>query len=162
MRIRHATAADGAACAAIYAPYVVDGWTSFETDPPDAAAMARRIDDYSASHGWLVAVTGDGDVIGYAYASAHRTREAYRSSIDVAVYVAPGAQGQGIGRQLYARLLPMMAELGYHAAYAGIALPNPASEALHKAVGFTAVGVYREVGFKMGGWRDVGWWQRLL
>lgn len=152
---------DAARCAAIYRPFVTDGWTSFETDPPDEAEMARRIAEYGASHAWLVAER-DGAVIGYAYGSPHRTRAAYSSSCDVAVYVDPACARQGIGRALYERLLPELAAKGLHAAFAGIALPNPGSIALHEAVGFTPVGIYREVGWKCGGWRDVGWWQRLL
>lgn len=152
---------DAARCAAIYRPFVTDGWTSFETDPPDGAEMARRIAEYGASHAWLVAER-DGAVIGYAYGSPHRTRAAYSSSCDVAVYVDPACTRQGIGRALYERLLPELAAKGLHAAFAGIALPNPGSIALHEAVGFTPVGIYREVGWKCGGWRDVGWWQRLL
>ncbi|WP_226018216.1 arsinothricin resistance N-acetyltransferase ArsN1 family B [Novosphingobium sp. FKTRR1] len=159
--IRPATCADAAACAAIYRPHVTEGWVSFETDPPDATEMARRIADYSASHAWLVAERG-GALVGYAYASPHRTRAAYATSCDVAVYVAGGQTGQGIGRALYAALLPLLKERGSHAAFAGIALPNPGSIALHQAMGFTPVGIYREVGWKLGAFRDVGWWQKVL
>ena len=116
---------------------------------------------YGASHGWLV-VEADGAVAGYAYGSPHRDRAAYSSSCDVAVYVDPAHARQGLGRALYAHLLPLLAAAGYHAAFAGIALPNEASVGLHEAMGFTPVGIYREVGWKLGGWRDVGWWQRLL
>ena len=123
--------------------------------------MARRIADYGASHGWLIAEVG-GAVAGYAYGSPHRTRAAYASSCDVAVYVDPAHARQGIGRELYAELLPLLAGRGFHAAFAGIALPNEASIGLHEAMGFTPIGIYREVGWKLGGWRDVGWWQRLL
>lgn len=161
MDIRDAAAADAAACAALYRPYVTDSWVSFETDPPDAAEMARRIAGYGESHGWLVAEQ-DGVLMGYAYASPHRTRAAYRTSVDVAVYVAEAAKGQGVGRALYDALFTRLRERGFHAAFAGIAKPNPASEALHRAVGFTPLGVYHQVGWKMGSWRDVGWWQRLL
>ena len=123
--------------------------------------MARRISDYGASHAWLVAEAG-GEVAGYAYGSPHRTRAAYASSCDVAVYVDPARSRQGVGRALYAELLPLLVAKDFHAAFAGIALPNDASIALHEAIGFTPVGIYREVGWKLGGWRDVGWWQRLL
>lgn len=151
---------DAAACAAIYAPFVTDGWISFELEPPDEAEMARRMAKYAASHGWLVAER-DGAIAGYAYGSPHRERAAYASSCDVAVYVDPAHARRGIGRALYGELLPLLAER-YHAAFAGIALPNEASIGLHEAMGFTPVGTYREVGWKCGGWRDVGWWQRLL
>ena len=137
-----------------------DTWISFELEAPDEAEMARRIADHSVSHAWLVAET-DGALAGYAYGSPHRTRAAYASSCDVAVYVDPAHARRGIGRALYAELLPLLAER-HHAAFAGIALPNEASIGLHEAMGFTPVGTYREVGWKLGGWRDVGWWQRLL
>jgi len=152
---------DGARCAAIYAPFVTDGWVSFEIDPPGPTEMAERIADYGTSHAWLVAESGSA-VLGYAYGSPHRTRAAYASSCDVAVYVDPAAARSGIGRALYAALLPVLAARGFHAAFAGIALPNDASIGLHEAMGFTPVGIYSEVGWKLGGWRDVGWWQRLL
>ena len=159
--LRAATTDDAAACAAIYAPFVSGSWISFELDPPDRAEMARRIADYGASHAWLVARI-DGQVAGYAYASPHRTRAAYASSCDVAVYVDPASARHGLARQLYGALLPKLKEQGLHAAFAGIALPNAASIGLHEAMGFAHLGTYREVGWKLGGWRDVGWWQRLL
>ncbi len=159
--IRPATVDDAAACAAIYRPFVTESWASFELDPPDEREMARRIADYGTSHGWLV-MEIEGHVSGYAYGSPHRTRQAYRTSCDVAVYVDPHFARQGIGRALYAELLPLLAGRQFHAAFAGIALPNAASIALHQSMGFEPLGIYREVGWKMDGWRDVGWWQRLL
>jgi L-amino acid N-acyltransferase YncA len=135
-------------------------WISFELEAPGEAEMARRIARYGASHGWLVAEI-DGELAGYAYASPHRERAAYASSCDVAVYVDPAFARRGLGRALYGALIEQLSGR-YHAAYAGIALPNDASVGLHEAMGFTPVGVYREVGWKLGGWRDVGWWQRLL
>jgi len=152
---------DAAACAAIYAPYVADGWISFELDPPGAEEMARRIATHGGRHAWLVAEV-EGAVAGYAYGSPHRERAAYSSSCDVAVYVDPAHSRKGIGRALYTALFPLLAAKGSHAAFAGIALPNEGSIGLHEAMGFTPVGIYREVGWKHGGWRDVGWWQRLL
>ena len=145
---------DAAACAAIYAPHVTDGVASFEQVAPDAAEMARRIEAY---HVWLVHERG-----GYAYASRHRDRAAYRLTVETSVYVAPRAQGQGVGRALYDALLGELRERGFAVALAGITLPNPASVALHEAVGFEPVGVFRRVGFKAGAWWDVGWWQLAL
>ncbi len=152
---------DAAACAAIYAPFVTDNWVSFELEPPDAAEMARRMRSFGRSHGWLVADL-DGRTVGYAYGSPHRERAAYASSCDVAIYVDGAHARRGIGRALYGELLPLLAGRGFHAAFSGIALPNPASIALHEAIGFTLIGIYKEVGWKCGGWRDVGWWQLLL
>ena len=159
--IRPATLADAARCAGIYAPYVTDTWVSFERDPPDATEMARRIADYGTSHGWLVAEV-EGKVAGYAYGTPHRTRKAYATSADVTIYVDAAFARAGIGRQLYGALFQILRIRKMHAIFAGIALPNDASIGLHEAMGFTPIGIYREVGWKMGGWRDVGWWQRLL
>jgi L-amino acid N-acyltransferase YncA len=158
--LRPADVQDAAGIAAVYAPYVTDSVASFEAVPPDAAEIARRM--LAAPRlPWFVACR-DGAVVGYAYAGPHRTREAYRWSVDCSVYLAAGERGAGTGRALYGRLLPALHELGYVSAFAGIALPNPASVGLHTALGFIPVGVYRAAGFKAGRWHDVGWWQRPL
>lgn len=180
LRIRPATAGDAARCAEIYAPFVTDTCVSFEEEAPDAAEMARRIAAYGASHGWFVAermqaapggpetesdpVTGPvvGPVVGYAYGSPHKVRAAYRHSADIGIYVDPAFARQGVGRALLGALLPALGDKGMHAVFAVITLPNPASIALHEAMGFAPVGICRETGWKMGGWRDVGWWQNLL
>ena len=158
--IRAATAADADAIAAVYRPYVADTVISFETEPPDGAEIANRM-AAAPRLPWLVAERA-GRITGYAYASAHRARAAYRWSADVSVYLDAGERGQGTGRALYARLLETVRELGYVNAYAGITLPNPASVGLHEAMGFRPVGVYRNVGHKSGRWYDVGWWQLTL
>ncbi|MBB5708217.1 phosphinothricin acetyltransferase [Sphingopyxis panaciterrulae] len=152
---------DAQAVQAIYAHYVTSTTISFEDVPPDVMEIERRIAAILPRYPYLVAEE-DGRIVGYAYASEHRTRVAYRTSVDVTVYVAPGAQRSGVARCLYSRLLPAAASLGYHAAFAGIALPNDASVGLHEVMGFELVGVYREVGRKFDAWHDVGWWQRLL
>src|SRR5690348_11945801 len=149
---------DAAACAAIYAPHVTDGYASFEEVAPDAAETARRI---AAAHVWLVAEL-DGAVVGFASASEHRSRAAYRWAADVTVYVAPPAARRGVGRALYEALLARLRSQGFRSACAGIALPNDASVALHEALGFERVGIYRNIGYKAGAWRDVGWWQLQL
>lgn len=159
--IRSAATADAAAMQAIYAPIVETTAISFEEVPPTVEEMAERVETTLRSYPYLVAENG-GRVVGFAYASQHRARAAYRRSVDVTVYVAEHARGAGVGRALYGDLLPMLAKSGFHAAFGGIALPNPGSVALHEAMGFEHVGVYREVGFKLGRWHDVGWWQRLL
>lgn len=159
--IRAASTADAASVHAIYAPVVERTTISFEETPPSVAEMAGRIEAVSKDYPYLIAEHA-GAVIGYAYASQHRTRAAYRTSVDVAVYVADGWRRSGAGSALYSKLLPDLADRGFHAAFAGIALPNPGSITLHERMGFTPVGIYREVGFKLGTWLDVGWWQRLL
>lgn len=153
--IRPATERDAARIAEIYAPYVRDTAISFEDDPPSSDEMARRI---GSSVLWLV----DSDLQGYAYASPHRDRAAYRWCVDVSVYLAPEARGRGLGRALYEQLFASLTELGYAQAFAGVTLPNAASEGIHRALGFTLVGTYRDVGYKHGAWRDVAWYQRGL
>ncbi|MCF7551529.1 GNAT family N-acetyltransferase [Pseudonocardia sp. WMMC193] len=157
--IRRATASDTERVAAIYAPYVRDTAISFEETPPTAADMAARLSD---SVLWLVDCDDRGEVRGYAYAGPHRSRAAYRWCVDVSVYLDPAARGRGVGRALYEELLGALTELGYTQAFAGIALPNAASEGLHRALGFTLVGTYRAVGYKLGTWWDVAWYQRGL
>lgn len=161
MLVRSATVKDADQCASIYAPFVADSWISFETSPPDATEMRRRIEQALSSHDWMVAET-EGRIAGYAYGSQHRTRAAYQNSCDVAVYIDPAFSRQGVGRSLYAALFPRLKERNYHALFAGIALPNEGSIGLHQSLGFSTVGIYREVGWKLGAWRDVQWMQRLL
>jgi L-amino acid N-acyltransferase YncA len=160
IEIRSATTADAEAIQRIYAPFVLETAISFEDLPPSIDEIARRIGSILKTHPWLVAV--EGKVCGYAYASMHRERAAYRYSADTTVYIAPEVQRRGVGRALYAELLPQLKRRNIHMAFAGIALPNPGSVALHESMGFTPVGIYREVGFKFGRWHDVGWWQRVL
>ncbi|MGE5616983.1 MAG: arsinothricin resistance N-acetyltransferase ArsN1 family B, partial [Bacillota bacterium] len=155
--IRLATPDDAAAVAAIYAPNVTDAVISFEYVPPDVAEMRRRIEKVLAQFPWLVWEEG-GIVGGYVYASAHRERAAYQWSTDVSAYVHPDFRRRGVAKALYRTLFEILRVQGYQNAYAGITLPNAPSVALHEAVGFTAVGVYRHVGFKKGRWHDVGWW----
>jgi phosphinothricin acetyltransferase len=154
-------ARDGAVCAAIYAPHVEGSAVSFEERAPDAAEMAARVQRYGASHAWLVAER-EGEVVGYAYATAFNERPAYRWSTSVSVYVAEGARGTGIGRALYSALFDRLRERGFRMACAGITLPNEASVRLHESLGFEPIGVNREIGWKEGAWRDVGWYQLEL
>lgn len=159
MLVRDADATrDAAACAAIYAPYVSDTPISMEVQVPDARELAVRIERISLTHPWLVAQIDD-EVVGFAYGSRHRERAAYRWAADVTVYVSPPAQRQGVGRALYEALLGQLPRQGLTAACAGITLPNEASVGLHEALGFRAVGTFERIGFKLGRWWDVGWWQ---
>jgi L-amino acid N-acyltransferase YncA len=154
-------ARDGGACAVIYAPHVEGSAVSFEERAPDAAAMAARIERYAAGHAWLVGER-EGEVVGYAYATAFNERPAYRWSTSVSVYVSESARGQGVGRTLYLALFGRLRQRGFRMACAGITLPNAASVALHERLGFELVGVNREIGWKDGAWRDVGWYQLEL
>jgi L-amino acid N-acyltransferase YncA len=159
MLIRHAEAArDAAACASIYARYVRETVISLEEVPPSANEMAARMGRVLATHPWLVA-EDEGAVVGYAYATSHRERAAYRWATDVSVYVAADHHRRGIGTALYRALFGLLVRQGLLLACAGVTLPNDASVALHEGFGFKPVGIYRGIGWKAGAWRDVGWWQ---
>lgn len=161
MTIRLARGDDAPAITAIYAPYVSETPISFETAPPSVDEMAGRLAKTLTRFPWLVAET-EGDMAGYAYASAHRERAAYQWAADVSIYLREDQQRRGVGRALYTALFAILRAQGYVNVYAGIALPNPASVALHEAMGMTPVGVYHHVGYKSGAWHDVGWWQGPL
>jgi L-amino acid N-acyltransferase YncA len=159
--IRLATPADAAGVQAIYAPIVRDTAISFELEPPTVAEMQQRIVETLEHLPWLVCEQHL-DILGYVYASRHRARPAYQWSVDVSVYVHPNARRMGVGQALYRSLFAILALQGFCQAYAGITLPNPASVGLHESLGFQPVGVYRAVGYKLGAWHDVGWWQLSL
>lgn len=162
MIIRNAVPEDGAAIAAIYNHFVRDTTISFEEQDVTAADMAERIAGVQAAGlPWLVACDGE-LVLGWAYASKWRVRHAYRFSVESSVYLAPSAAGRGLGSTLYRELLARLGAAGVHLVIGGIALPNPASIALHEKFGFEKVAHFKEVGFKFDAWRDVGYWQLVL
>jgi phosphinothricin acetyltransferase len=152
---------DAAACSAIYRPHVEAGPASFEERAPNPEEMAVRIRELCSTHPWLVAERS-GSTVGFAYACPHRTRAAYRWAADVSVYISGDQRRHGVGRALYEALLERLRAQNFEIACAGITLPNEASVALHESLGFEAVGVYRRIGWKLGSWHDVGWWQLRL
>ncbi len=159
--IRAARSEDAAAIAAIYAPYVLGGTVSFETEAPDARAMAKRMAASDGLYPWLVAAAGEDEagVLAYAYATRFRDRPAYRWTVETSLYVAGPVQGQGVGRLLYEALIDTLRAQGFVQAIGVISLPNDQSIKTHEAVGFRRAGVYREIGYKQGRWVDVGFWQ---
>lgn len=160
--IRNAVPGDAEAIASIYNAYVRDSTATFELEPVATAAMQDRIADVQARGlPWLV-VERDGELLGYAYATPWKARAGYARSVETSIYLAMDATGRGMGRLLYAQLIERLQAAGLHALIGGITLPNPASVALHEALGFVHVGSFREVGFKQGRWIDVGYWQRVL
>lgn len=160
-RIRNVELADAEAVRNIYAPFVLSTATSFETELPTLDMMTERIRNLQVRFPWLVFEI-PGAVLGYAYASSHRSRQAYQWSVEVSVYVDENARQRGIGRALYLSLFELLRRQGYVNAYAGITLPNPASLRLHQSLGFTSVGVFSRIGFKFGQWHDVAWLQLRL
>jgi phosphinothricin acetyltransferase len=159
--IRIATEADADAIAAIYAPYVLETAISFEETPPTAGEMARRLVSTLETYPFLV-FEDRKSVLGYAYGSVHRAKPAYRWSVETTVYSARHAHRRGIGRALYTRLLDLLTRQGFHSAFAGIVPPNAGSVGLHEAMGFVYLGTFAEIGFKHGGFHDLGWWRRTL
>jgi L-amino acid N-acyltransferase YncA len=145
--IRLARPDDAGAIQAIYAPVVSHTPISFETVAPTVEEMCLRIEQTLKDFPWLV-YEDAGEVLGYAYASQHRVRAAYQWSVDVSVYIHERCRRQGIGRKLYTSLFELLRRQGFYNVFAGITLPNPASVALHEAMGMQAIGVYEKVGYK--------------
>jgi phosphinothricin acetyltransferase len=156
--IRPATPEDAEAIASIYAPFVRYTAISFETEVPDVREIRRRM---SRAISWLVSERGD-STVGYAYAAPLRSRAAYAWSVEVSVYISEPVRGSGVGGALLDALLRLLSDRGFVNAFAGTTLPNAASVALFESRGFRPTGTEQEVGFKLGSWHDVGWWQRRL
>ena len=159
--IRPATPADAESLLKIYSPYITDTSISFETDVPTIEGFASRIESIVERYPYLVCEF-EKTIIGFAYASRHRERAAYRFGADVSVYVSPEHHRRGIGNALYERLFVMLKDQGVYTVYAGIALPNEASIELHKSFGFREIGTYHNVGYKRSKWIDVSWFEKPL
>jgi L-amino acid N-acyltransferase YncA len=159
--IRLASQIDAQQIRDIYAPFCDNTPVSFETQAPTSQEMCDRIAKISRSHPWLV-YENEGQVMGYAYASPHRERAAYRWAVDVSAYVQEGSRRLGVGRSLYSSLIALLQLQGFYRALAGITLPNPGSVGLHQAMGFQPLGTYQSIGYKCGRWHDVEWFQLAL
>lgn len=158
--IRPARADDLTAVAAIYNVEVEGGVGTFDTEPKGPEHFAPRLTRADPGDVFLVAEDA-GSVVGFAYSGSFRPRPAYAGTRETSIYLASAARGRGVGRALYAALLARLDEAGVHTTMAVVALPNDASEALHRSLGFERVGVLREVGRKRDRWVDTAWWQRL-
>lgn len=162
MNIREVNAAeDAAAIAEVYNYYIINTHQTFETDPLGAEEMQRRIEEITEKYPYFVSEDESGVVCGYAYAAQFKMRHAYAYSAEVSVYVKNEAKQKGIGTQLYKRLFDDLAETNIHALIAGISLPNDASVMFHEKFGFAKVAHFRQVGYKLGRWVDVGYWEML-
>jgi 2-haloacid dehalogenase len=163
VEVRPATAADLAVMTEIYNHYVRTSGATFDIEPVTVAARQPWFDEHvdTGPHRLLVA-TRDDDVIGWAASSTFRARAAYDPSVETTVYLHPDHGGRGVGSLLYQQLLADLAGEDLHRAYALIALPNPASVALHRRFAFHDVGILNEVGRKHGRWWDVLWMERWL
>jgi len=159
---REAAEADLPAIARIHARYVTDTAATFDVEPLGVEGWREKWQAAcAADHPWFVFEQG-GEVLGFAIAGAFRPKASYRPTVETTIYLDTGAVGHGAGRPLYSTMLDEAARRGFHLAVAGVTLPNEASVRLHEALGFSKVGVFEEVGHKLGEWRDVGWWQRRL
>lgn len=161
VQIRSATLMDASAVREIYRPYVEESATSFEYHVPSVDEIANRIANSLERWCWLVAEV-NGNVVGYAYGTSHRLRDAYRYSVETSAYVHRDHHRQGIARLLYLALFERLARRGYESAYAGITLPNEASCAFHRSLGFEPIGIFPRVGRKFDRWHDVAWLYRPL
>jgi phosphinothricin acetyltransferase len=156
--IRFARPSDAAGILAIYGPYCETSPISFETLAPTVEQMAERIQTILGQYPWLVCEI-DGEIAGYVYATKIRERAAYRWAVEVAVYVATRHHRRRVAQALYTALFSLLRDQHYYKAYAGITLPNTGSVRLHEALGFRPVGTFFGIGYKLGKWLDVGWWQ---
>lgn len=158
MEIRKVKISDAEQIAEIYNHYVLSSHATFEIEAVSIAEMENRISEISAKYPYLVLIEED-KILGYAYASLYKTRAAYQNSVEISVYVRNGIHQKGIGTKLYTKLFEELANSKIHAIIAGISLPNEASVRLHENFGMKKVAHFEEVGFKLGRWIDVAYWE---
>ena len=159
--IRRAAESDAPALLDIYAPYIRDTAITFEYDVPTAEEFVARIADILKTHPYLVCEQ-DGKPVGYAYAHRIRERAAYDWAAELSIYLAPEAQGQGVGTALYRCLVDLLAMQNLRILYGCVTLPNGKSQKLHEKLGFSLVGVWHGSGWKRNGWHDVGWFEKRI
>jgi len=160
-KIRLATEEDGASLLEIYSGFITDTAITFEVEVPSVSEFRKRISNILEKFPWLVCEI-DGETVGYAYASKHRERAAYQWAVDLSIYIKPEYHRKHIATALYTALMELLKMQGFYNAYAGVTLPNVKSERFHEFFGFKPVGVYHKVGYKLGEWRDVKWFELEL
>jgi phosphinothricin acetyltransferase len=161
MQIRLANESDAAGILAIYAPYIANTSFTFETEIPNEQAFSERINSYLQYWPWLVCET-DGKIAGYAYGSKYRERTGYQWCVECSVYIHDEFLRSGVGRALYTPLFELLKQQGYRNVYAVINLPNDRSVNFHESCGFKYFATYENVGYKLGKWKNVGWWQLII
>ena len=159
--IRLARPTDAAGILAIYAPYIANTSFTFETETPTESEFASRIASYLENWPWFVC-EAEGQIAGYAYASRYRERVAYQWSVECSVYIHDDHHRSGIARALYTALFSILKRQGYRNVYAVINLPNERSVAFHENMGFHWFATYEQVGYKLGQWKNVGWWRLVI
>ena len=160
MKVRKVKLQDCEQLAEIYNFYILNTYHTFENLPVSAAEIQNRVSQITVNYPFLV-YEENNQISGYAYAAGYKPREAYVYSAEVSIYLRDGSCGKGIGKSLYQKLLDELSRTNIHAMIAGIALPNEASVRLHEKFGFEKVAHFREVGFKLGRWIDVGYWELI-
>ena len=158
IRLRSATADDAEALLAIYQPYIEYSAITFEEEVPTAAAFAGRVALCLERYPWLVAEI-DGQLAGYTYASVYNERAAYQWACLASVYLAEEFKGRGVARPLYEALFALLRAQGYRSVFALITLPNDPSVRLHERCGFRYFTTFKNIGYKLGRWQEVGWWR---
>jgi phosphinothricin acetyltransferase len=163
VELRPARAPDLAALTAIYNHYVRETPVTFDVEPYHEEARRPWLEGFAPEgpHRLFVAERG-GDLLGYAGSMGFRPKAAYATTVETTVYLRPASEGQGVGSLLYAKLFEALQGEDLHRACAGITLPNPASIRLHERFGFRPVGVFHEVGRKLGRYWDVAWYEKSL
>jgi L-amino acid N-acyltransferase YncA len=156
--VRLATPSDAEGILTIYAPYISQTSFTFETEVPSIKEFGERIRNYLINWPWLV-TEKDGVITGYAYATKHRERVAYQWCTESSIYIHDDFQKAGIGKVLYATLFEILKRQGFNNVYAVINLPNEKSVAFHEKCGFEYFATYEKVGYKLGKWKNVGWWK---
>lgn len=156
--IRMATSEDAEAILNIYAYYIEHTTITFEIEVPTISAFRERMARIMAQFPWMVCEI-DGEVAGYAYASSHGERAAYRWSADLSVYIHEKFHRRGIASRLYNEVIELLRKQGYYTVYAGVSTPNPRSEEFHTSCGFRCLGEFKNVGYKLGQWLGVAWYE---
>jgi len=160
-QLRLATPDDAAGILAIYAPYITNTSLTFEMEVPALEAFAERIRSYLVNWPWLVCEK-EGRIAGYAYATRYRERTAYQWCTESSIYIHEEFQHSGIGKSLYGALFHILQKQGFRNVYAVINLPNEKSVTFHEMLGFTYFAMYEQVGYKLGKWKNVGWWRLVI
>lgn len=162
IHIRLATSSDAAFVREVMRPMIENTAITFETHCGSVAHFEEKIASISKDFPFYIAQDSDGNPMGFAYAAKHRVRQAYQWCAEPSVYVHPKHRGKSVAKALYEQLFETLKKQNIHVLYAGITVPNTASEKLHQSMGFQAPICYSKVGYKMGHWHDVCWWQKEL
>jgi phosphinothricin acetyltransferase len=160
--IRTATTSDTLAIVDIYNDYILNTTITFEEEIVSINEMANRIHSVQAANLPWIVLEENGNILGYAYATPWKSRSAYKRTLEVTIYLAKDNLRNGHGSQLYQALFSQLRAQGIHTIIGCIAIPNPASIALHKKLGFKKAAYFTEVGYKFNRWLDIEYWQMIL